>query len=81
MATLKMLQVESKTHTQVKKQAHDLNMSIKGYIQMLIDSDTSSKIETYECKEFELKYSNERFDNKVKQPKNGKTFLITVRDK
>lgn len=45
MAKLKMIQVEAKTHTQVKRQANrrsKLNgekMSIKAYVQFLADND------------------------------------------
>lgn len=38
MAKLKMIQVESKTHTQAKRQAKKKNLSLKAYIQELLDS-------------------------------------------
>lgn len=40
MAKMKMIQVESKTHTQAKKQAKKVpNRSLKAYIQELLDKD------------------------------------------
>ncbi len=36
---LKMLQVEKKTHEQIKEQALKADMSIKDYIQHLADKD------------------------------------------
>ena len=81
MAKLKMLQVEESTHKQTKKQAEKLGISIKDYIQTLIDADDALKVEKYVCKEFDLKFADERLDKSVKQHKNGRTFIITIRDK
>ena len=39
MKKLKMLQVEENTHKQAKKQAKKNKLSIKAYIQKLLDGD------------------------------------------
>jgi predicted HicB family RNase H-like nuclease len=45
MAKMKMIQVEAKTHSQAKRQATKENMSLKAYIQKLLDDAIKQKEE------------------------------------
>lgn len=81
MAKLKMIQVEAKTHTQAKKQADKKDMSLKEYVQYLLDSDDATNVEKYECNKFDLKMEDDKVKKNIKQDENGKTFEIIVKDK